>query len=48
MVAVPAWVQALAVLSGVLFAPATAPSLCVLGVSDTWLEFRRRLEGRPN
>lgn len=48
IVAVPAWVQALAVLSGVLFAPATAPSLCVLGVSDTWLEFRRRLEGRPN
>ena len=48
MVAVPAWVQALAVLSGVLFAPATTPSLCVLGVSDTWLEFRRRLEGRPN
>lgn len=47
-VAVPAWVQALAVLSGVLFAPATAPSLCVLGVSDTWLEFRRRLRGRPN
>ncbi|HYK09308.1 MAG TPA: DUF2232 domain-containing protein [Gemmatimonadales bacterium] len=48
IVAVPAWVQALAVFSGVLFAPATAPSLCVLGVSDTWLEFRRRLESRPN
>jgi hypothetical protein len=48
IVAVPAWVQALAVFSGVLFAPATAPSLCVLGVSDTWLEFRRRLEGRSN
>ncbi|HWH03055.1 MAG TPA: DUF2232 domain-containing protein [Gemmatimonadales bacterium] len=48
IVAVPAWLQALAVLTGVLFAPATAPSLCVLGVSDTWLEFRRRLEGRPN
>jgi hypothetical protein len=48
MVAVPAWVQALAVFSGLLFAPATAPSLCVLGVSDTWLEFRRRLESRPN
>jgi len=48
IVAVPAWVQALAVFSGLLFAPATAPSLCVLGVTDTWLEFRRRLPGRPN
>ena len=48
IIAVPAWVQALAVFSGLLFAPATAPSLCVLGVTDTWLEFRRRLAGRPN
>lgn len=48
IVAVPAWVQALAVFSGLLIAPATAPGLCVLGVSDTWLEFRRRLESRPN
>ena len=46
--AVPAWMQAAAALSGLLFAAVTAPGLCVLGVSDTWLEFRRRLESRPN
>jgi hypothetical protein len=48
VVAIPAWVQAMAVVSGVLFAAVTAPSLWLLGVSDTWLEFRRRLESRPN
>lgn len=48
VVAIPAWVQAMAVVSGVLFAAVTAPGLWLLGVSDTWLEFRRRLEGRPN
>jgi hypothetical protein len=53
--AIPAWVQAMAAVSGVLLAAMTPPtlvvlgaSLCLLGVSDTWLEFRRRLEGRPN
>jgi len=46
--AVPGWMQGAVVLSGLLFAAVTAPGLCVLGVSDTWLEFRRRLEGRPN
>jgi hypothetical protein len=48
VVAIPAWVQAMALVSGVLFAAVTAPGLCLLGVSDTWLEFRRRLESRPN
>jgi hypothetical protein len=53
--AIPPWLQAMAVVSGVLLAALTPPSLlvlgvslCLLGVSDTWLEFRRRLEGRPN
>jgi len=48
VLAVPAWVQATAALSGLLFVAVAAPGLCVLGVSDTWLEFRRRLDGRPN
>lgn len=47
LVAIPVWMQVTAVLSGVLFAAVTAPSLCLLGVSDTWMEFRRRLSGRP-
>jgi len=46
--AIPAWVQATAIVSGLLFAAVTAPGLAILGVSDTWLEFRRRLESRPN
>ena len=48
VLAVPAWAQALAVMTGVLALAVTAPGLCLLGVCDTWLEFRRRLEGRPN
>jgi len=39
-----------AVVAGVLAFPllVVLPGLWALGVSDTWLEFRRRLASRPN
>jgi hypothetical protein len=46
----PAVLVAGLVMSAVLAVPLlfVIPGLATLGVSDTWLEFRRRLAGRPN